>query len=35
MASRCKYQFTTLSELRFRTVLGDGAREVRLEWRTG
>jgi hypothetical protein len=32
---RCKNENTKLLELRFRATLGDGDREVRLEWGTG
>jgi hypothetical protein len=30
-----RYQNTELSEVRFHAVMGNGAREVRLEWGTG
>ncbi len=34
-APRCKSQITKQSELRFHTVLGNGDREMRLEWGRG
>ena len=35
IAFRCKSQITKTPELRFHAVLGEGDREVRLEWGTG
>ena len=34
-APRCKSQITKHSEIHFHALLGDGAREVRLEWGRG